>query len=346
MMRRWLFSPLVDSALFLGSALVSFALALFLSGELSSLWWLVFVVGIDVAHVWSTLFKVYFDVDELRRRPMLYSAAPAAALGLSIAAYAFSESLFWTLLAYTAAWHFVRQQVGFFSLYERLSASSKTTKTTGTVAFYGATLGPLVWWHAHLPQPFWWMKENDFCFHLPPIIGDLALAATCLSSLAFVTVSLYKNEFHIGKTLLLLATLLAWIGGIVWAQDDFGFTAFNVLLHGVPYSYLVFRYARGRAKEPGFVLAKKLLSVGFVSFILCLWLLAYVEEFLWDTLVWHEHTSLFGHTGLWLSPDILTWIIPLLALPQTTHYMLDGFIWRGHENPGNAHRIFSSEPAQ
>jgi hypothetical protein len=25
---------------------------------------------------------------------------------------------------------------------------------------------------------------------------------------------------------------------------------------------------------------------------------------------------------------VLMWLVPLLALPQSTHYVLDGFIWR------------------
>jgi hypothetical protein len=27
------------------------------------------------------------------------------------------------------------------------------------------------------------------------------------------------------------------------------------------------------------------------------------------------------------------WLVPLLALPQATHYVLDGFIWRRKSNP-------------
>ncbi len=58
---------------------------------------------------------------------------------------------------------------------------------------------------------------------------------------------------------------------------------------------------------------------------------AYLEEGLWDGLVWREHGAVFG----WFQalPDVsraawLAWLVPLLALPQSTHYVLDGFIWR------------------
>ncbi len=33
-----------------------------------------------------------------------------------------------------------------------------------------------------------------------------------------------------------------------------------------------------------------------------------------------------------LDPDIMKIIVPLLALPQVTHYIIDGFIWRIRKN--------------
>ena len=27
------------------------------------------------------------------------------------------------------------------------------------------------------------------------------------------------------------------------------------------------------------------------------------------------------------------WLVPLLALPQLTHYVLDGFVWKRKNNP-------------
>lgn len=339
-MRRWLFSPQIDLTLFLGTALFSACTAFFLAGELSPLAWFILVVGIDVAHVWSSLFKVYLDPVEMKRRPLLYWAAPAGALGVSVVLYSIDESWFWTAMAYMAAWHFTKQQVGFFALYANLSAHSKTTKTLGLIAIYCATLGPLVWWHAHLPLNFWWMKEHDFFIKIPKYFGSIGLAICALSSVSYFIFSLVKRELHWGQLALLLATLIAWIGGIVYSTSDATFTAMNVMLHGVPYGYLVYRYARSRANEPDFVLGSALLKFGFVLFVLFLWVLAYAEEFLWDLLVWHDHPEWFSVNGFELSPALLTLIVPLLALPQTTHYVLDGFIWKGQQNPDNARRIF------
>ncbi len=59
----------------------------------------------------------------------------------------------------------------------------------------------------------------------------------------------------------------------------------------------------------------------FIGVILCF---ALLEEFLWETLVWNEHFSL----DLTVPETVLQFLIPLLVVPQLTHYLLDGFIWK------------------
>jgi hypothetical protein len=70
----------------------------------------------------------------------------------------------------------------------------------------------------------------------------------------------------------------------------------------------------------------------FVAFLL---LLAYLEEGFWNVWVWHEkdHAPFFAlfHAALVeVSPGSpwLTLIVPVLSVPQITHYVIDGFIWK------------------
>ena len=109
MVSAWLFSRRTDLAMFAGSALVSTLVVLLaptwgVVGETPPWAWLVFVVGIDVAHVWSTVFRVYLDGDELRRRPVLYAGAPLLAYALGVTVHQVSSELFWRVLAYVAVW--------------------------------------------------------------------------------------------------------------------------------------------------------------------------------------------------------------------------------------------------
>ncbi len=63
-----------------------------------------------------------------------------------------------------------------------------------------------------------------------------------------------------------------------------------------------------------------------MKYLAVLWLLAYAEEFLWDVGVWHERSWLFGSPQDWSAYHSV--LLPILAVPQITHYVLDGFIWR------------------
>jgi hypothetical protein len=50
--------------------------------------------------------------------------------------------------------------------------------------------------------------------------------------------------------------------------------------------------------------------------------------------VWHDRAAIFGEG--W---DIGAWqlvVVPLLAVPQLTHYVLDAFVWRRRSNPSVA----------
>ena len=110
----WLFSARTDLTVFLGSAVVSL-LALWIGARAGMLYsdtpdwaWVPAVLLIDVAHVWSTSFRVYLDTDELKRRPWLYSLVPLLGLAVGIALYSEGELVFWRALAYLAVFHFIR----------------------------------------------------------------------------------------------------------------------------------------------------------------------------------------------------------------------------------------------
>jgi hypothetical protein len=167
--RSWLFSPRVDLFAFLGSATVSL-LALWIGARLGVLnndspdWiWIPFVLLIDVAHVYATAFRVYFDTDELKRRPLLYCFVPIVGYAIGVAVYSENGLFFWRALAYLAVFHFVRQQYGWVALYRaRLNERDVWGKLIDSLAIYSATIYPLVYWHAHLPRRFWWFLTDDF----------------------------------------------------------------------------------------------------------------------------------------------------------------------------------------
>jgi hypothetical protein len=54
-------------------------------------------------------------------------------------------------------------------------------------------------------------------------------------------------------------------------------------------------------------------------------------------MVWRERGEIFGLFAALpqlMSKEALAIIVPLLSLPQTTHYVLDGFIWKREHTAG------------
>lgn len=337
----WLFSPRVDLAVFLGSAVVSLlvlwvgARAGLLNSSTPDWAWIPAVLLIDVAHVYSTGFRVYLDSDELKRRPWLYVLVPTLALVAGSMLYSQGELTFWRVLAYLAVFHFVRQQYGWVALYRaRCGETSRLTWWIDSIAVYMATIYPLIYWHTNLPRRFWWFLTDDF-IAIPQVVQTVALPIYFISLIAYFAKTLYlglgKNRWNPGKDIVLVTTAICWYVGIVGYNSDYAFTVTNVIIHGVPYLALVYWYGRQRLDEHHQKGIYRLFSDGPLGFLALLWALAYVEEMIWDRGVWHDRSWFFGQG--WDLDEFKIILVPLLAVPQITHYVLDGFIWRRKKNP-------------
>lgn len=336
--RRYLFGARADLLAFGGAALFS-ALLLgvgaatgAIDAELSPWMWLLLVVGIDAAHVWSTLFRVYLDPAEVRRRALLYVGTPVAVYVFGVLLMGFSALAFWRVVAYLAVWHFMRQQIGWLRLYHRRESSVGTfERRLDGVLLWLVMLHPVVYWHAHLPRRFAWMLEGDFIAGLSPHVASLLGATTAVVTIAWTGIHLRSairgRAVPWGRVLLLITTAAAWYVGIVVFDSDYAFAVTNIPLHGVPYALLTYRYARARVAQGTARPMGLLLRGGAPAFVLILWCLAAVEELGWDRVVWHDHLMFFGAGGVF-DDELVALGVPFLALPQLTHYVLDGFVWR------------------
>ena len=342
----WIFSVREDLAVFVGPLVLAGALAGALAatgGDPAGMppWtFLVLVVGCDVAHVHATLFRTYLDPEERRRRRGLLTAVPLAALAIGVLLYSTSAATFWRALAYVAAFHFVRQPWGWMAYAARRAGeTSRFDRRLDALAIHAATLYPLVWWHGHLPRAFAWFVDGDFAAGLPSVGVTVALvlhvailAAWVARQAALLATGRPVNR---AKAVILGSTWLAWTAGIVWFDADLVFTATNVLVHGVPYAALVHRWGRSRFRDAPGLVASFFRPGRVLAFVGVLVAIAFVEEGLWDRLVWHEHGAYFPGPSVPLGDDVLAFVVPLLAVPQATHYVLDAFVWRTRRgNPG------------
>jgi hypothetical protein len=347
----WLWGPRIDLAAFGGTTvfalvLVAVAHGAGLDGSVPEWAWVAFVLGIDVAHVWATLFRTYLDGDELRRHQTRYLVLPIAIYACGFGLYLHRDLFFWGALAYLAVFHFVRQQVGWVALYRaRAGDRSLAGRLVDEAAVYAATLYPLVHWHAALPSKhFAWFIAGDFAdvsrvaAGAEPWVRMAWFAALGIFAIRHLANFAARKTCQLGKIAVVASTATLWYVGIVATNSDFDFTVTNVIAHGLPYFVLLWSYGRARRVEAPSTLGSRIVAWGPAAFMGVLVALAFVEEFGWDHLVWHERSWLFGSGGPALGHVALALVVPLLAMPQAAHYLIDGFVWRKKET-GSAQRV-------
>lgn len=339
----WLVSARFDLAWIFGPPLVAVLLVLFVpalrSPDVPPWGFLIFVIFIDVGHVYASLYRTYWDPEEMARRRTLYWATPFLCWSIGVALYFQGSMVFWRVLAYLAVYHFVRQQFGFLMLYKnRRGERDAFDQKLDTWVIYGSMLYPLVFWHS-ADRQFNWFVSGDF-FTLPWWLGPAAAWFYGVLMAAFVGRQIHlwvtRRFVNPGKIGVVFSTAAVWWVGIVFLDSDFAFTITNVVAHGVPYMALVWLYGHRRWRREGGwreTLHRPALAFLFVGVLL---ILGVFEEGLWDALVWQERDALFGGLPrLQLNEALLALVVPLLTVPQATHYVLDAWIWKlDGSNPG------------
>lgn len=336
MKQAWIHNAKTDLAFILSPPFVVLAFVLLFHKQLdtvqsqySFVTWLFLIVFVDVAHVYSTLFKTYFVKEERQKRRLLYLGIPVLSLVLGIILYQFGDLIFWSALALVAVFHFVRQQYGFMRLYARFE-SKGFSKTIDNLAIYSATIYPMLYWFC-TPRKFNWFVDSEFSWMLDfssilPYLTWLYFAIIIIWIMKSVFVSIKSKFFNIPKNLLIVGTFLSWYFGIVYFNNDLIFTLLNVISHGIPYIALI--YIREIEQKNDTNLKSRLIfksGFGILLFVLVILGFAFFEELIWENLVWEEHFAWFDATSF---EGYYFVLIPLLVVPQLTHYLLDGFIWR------------------
>ncbi|MEL1242365.1 hypothetical protein [Flavobacterium flavipallidum] len=289
--------------------------------------WLFLIVFIDVAHVYATLFKTYFVAEEFQKRKKLLIGLPILCFLIGMFLFSFGSGVFWSVLAYIAVFHFIRQQYGFMRLYAR--KEPKKWAWIDNLIIYTATIYPMLFWFLTLPRKFNWFVENEFLhFQNPFLITILSwIYGFIILFYAIRTIYLWTktNYFNIPKNAIIVGTMFSWYFGIVYFNNDLIFTLLNVVSHGIPYIALIYlkEIDKKTVAELNWLHYFKHFK-GLILFLSILLFIAFFEEYLWEILVWNEQ---FSST----TKDFSNWyflIVPMLTVPQFTHYLLDGFIWK------------------
>ena len=306
------------------------------------LWiWVVFVLGIDVSHVWSTLFRTYLDREEFQHHRKLLIIAPVLAFAGAAAISAISMSLFWRVLAYVAVFHFVKQQYGFMRIYKAKARDFKKQWITDNFVIYLSMLYPVFFWHINLDRQFSWFISGDFIQWQPEFISTINLIGSWLYVLmigSWLVQEFFRSKgqsFPMGKVLWVLTTAGNWYIGIVYFNSDLVFTITNVVAHGIPYMALVLFYQRRKFQLRAISFGKIKYGLMVIGGVL---MLALGEEYFWDLFVNKENGDFFASfLPYFETVPALHWQVlatAVLSVPQITHYIVDGFIWKSNEkNP-------------
>jgi len=339
----WLGKPLTDIFFILAPPFLSLAVVACFPGifqdnaDMPDAWWVALILLIDVAHVYSTLYRTYLNKQLYNRFKPLLIGIPLLALLVGSGIYLLSGLWFWRVLAYLAVYHFVRQQYGFMRLYSRFERTPAWYRHVDQFVIYYAAIYPLLYWHLHGGRNFNWFVEQEFFIAVSRPALNVATAVYCAMLAIYVFKEthywLHFKNFNIPRIGVITGTLVSWYFGIVYFNGDLAFTLLNVVSHGIPYMALIWIFGQKEAARPesGRWLPLFFGQYGVVLFLGLIFLLAYFEEGLWDWAVWKEHRnlfSLFHQFPIALGKPALALIVPLLAVPQITHYVIDGFIWK------------------
>lgn len=332
--------------------------------------WVIFILGVDVSHVWSTLFRTYLDKEEFSNHRRLLITTPILVFILFSILSGISVDFFWRILAYFAVYHFIKQQYGFLALYRiRSGVFLKKKVFKDKWVIYFSMLYPVFFWHLNADRNFDWFVSGDFIYfrtlvsYISQFSGKIIPWINAFGNILYFIVLggwiaeeiratiQAQAKFQTGKVLWLLTTAFNWYLGIVLFNSDLIFTLTNVVAHGVPYMALIFFYieSKRKIKNPALSINNAVLQIFFM--IVFIFMLAFGEEYLWDLWLFREKGAFFASIVPYFmeafrNPVLQALAFGILSVPQVTHYVLDGYIWKGNKKNPYIKKIFRPQTSR
>eukprot|EP00759_Apiculatamorpha_spiralis_P034615 PhF_6_TR35703/c0_g1_i1/m.51837 len=350
---RDVFSPTVDFFAFTVPIIVGILVApwlyLHVPHDYLPVWGYILIVAFtDVGHVWTTTFRTHLDSEENNRRWFLYNVGPVIILAVSVALHYFSERVFWTMLGYLAIYHFAKQQYGFLALIKSKGPDCRVDWTADKYFLYLGAVFPILMWHSDETRKFdWFNRDDDIAvpLHKVPYSYEFFLCCWVSNAIAFAIRQLQlmnQGIFNRKKVQFIFSCWLTWGIGVLLNHKLIALTFLN-LFHAMPAFAIIFcvcknRWAKAYPTTSLESFVKWICQPGRWPFYAAAFMfIGLVEEILWETMVWHDYTDhifewdprqRFGELGY-------SFISCLLTLPQSSHYVLDAWIWKqGKDSKG------------
>ncbi|PCJ19784.1 MAG: hypothetical protein COB02_06225 [Candidatus Cloacimonadota bacterium] len=338
---KWIVSSKFDLFVFLGpiffATLISPFAYIYYPNSIPLWAFVTIIILFDVAHVWATNYRIYFDIFEVKRRPLFYLLPIPVFFIISYLVCFYSQNLFWTILAYVAVFHFIKQPWGFVSIYKRkYQEKSKFDLHFDKYMVWAAGIYPVFIWHSSPGRVFDWFNAGEsFIVKLPkeviPYLYVLYISGIFVYILRQIYLFKTQNFFNLPKNILMSAIYLTWSIGI-YITNPLISAAFLNLFHGVPFFAIIWLYSKNKYLSEATnypFLSKVFKSKYLFLFFGIVFIPALIEEFFWDFMIWHIYLPDLSYYSL--SLEVKSFCIALLSLPQIIHYWLDMFIWKMNE---------------
>ena len=333
----WIYSPRQDLVL----TAVVFAAALLLPTITPTKWGLlefsIVAILIDQNHIFTTLFRIYFDPTEFKRRRMLYLFAPAVAAGAAALTLRIGPSVFWFTFSALSMFHFIRQQFGWFmiTIRKNVAALGAAEVLLNKTLFYGLIILPMIYG----------MSERSIGFYLISFKPELPtfLAAPVLTLYFMVFTAAVVYEFNKARSTGFLnwakynQYLVTFVISFLMHLFGRGMSPVPVIVaHGITYWYASYVMLR---RNPNTLLPPlKNLMMGRWSLVSLFALISTITFLYWNTFYNADVAKLFFGNLAYLAPVVF-------GTFSWTHYLLDAFIWKSSDNPAVREILYAGPKA-
>lgn len=334
--------------LFIAPIWILLGIAPFTYGAPEARWhWWIFFILIDAGHVFSTAYITYLDKQLFRERYLLFILTPSisAIVLIFIRAY-FGSPFLWITIGYLAMYHFIRQQWGFVALYGR----SEQEKIPVQLALHGRQIDfylvhfgliyAYLYFHQYMETNAVHLMLGRKYFQIPHVdlLMNVVLTANFILLLLFTIKELYfLKAFKVWtwqKQLVIVGTFLVWYTGLIFRVEwPLAGIATVTFIHGFVYWALVWSSGSKRASKLNQAeWPWRLFRISNLPLFLGGGLVYGFFSFgFWELVVNKGDLMSLGFFKEIQIPNNESFKVILevgLGLPQVTHYILDGFIWR------------------
>lgn len=277
---------------------------------------------VDGSHVYSTLLVSYMDRTIFQNLKWVLILTPLLLYVLTSSLFYFGqEQVFAYFLAYLAMIHFIRQEFGWMKIATRLDAEAPTwLNHVDKIVSYIMTIAPMMWFMRKANSGFWY-KSGDL-FLVPDDIAYYGFSLFWPAVIVFLAVNgyhTYKTQtFNLTKFLVFINTFFGWYIAKTQTANIYLAVWLVIFHHGIPYYFIVFKTEKISGK---YKLKEKLkflhLPILYLSCVGIFYL--FMTNSCCSSAVGFLKTQ--GNL-------IKALVLAIAPVPQMTHFILDGFIWK------------------